>query len=144
MELAQYVPTAQRMPHPPQLYGSLAGFTHFAPQQRRPWPQGAAHPAPPELPLPELVLPELLPPELLPLEFPLLEPPEPPLLDAPLLEPPPLPEPPPAPSAEASPPVWPMKVAPPQWEAATTRPTNPIGKQAIQRTIHLPRHVVLR
>jgi hypothetical protein len=84
------------------LFGSLAGFTQFAPQQSRPGPHAASHPAPPELPLLELVLPELLPPELFPLELPLLEPPEPPPLEPPPLEPLPLPELLPEPSTEAS------------------------------------------
>jgi hypothetical protein len=102
------------MPHPPQLFGSSAGFTHFAPQQSRAGPHAASHPAPPELPLPELALPELLPPELFPLEPPLLEPPEPPPLELPPLEPLPLPELLPEPSTEASSPGCGTNSAPPQ------------------------------
>jgi hypothetical protein len=117
------------MPHPPQLFGSLTGFTHVALQQRRAVPHAASHPAPPELPLPEL----------LPLELPLLDPLEPPPLEPLPLEPLPLPEllpePSAAASAEASSPGGGMKAIPPQREAARAKPTNPIGKKAIRRTI---------
>jgi hypothetical protein len=101
------------MPHPPQLFGSLTGFTHFAPQQSREGPHAASQPAPPELPLLELAPPELLPPELFPLEPPLLEPPDPRPLELPPLELP-LPELLPEPSTEASLPGWGTNSAPPQ------------------------------
>lgn len=88
------------MPHPPQLSGSLAGFTQRAPQQSREYPHAASHPpllpaspvpdsplpasiAPLLLPLPELPLPEPLPPD--PLALP--EPPLPELPDALLADP---------------------------------------------------------
>jgi hypothetical protein len=57
-EPLQYVPAPHWMPHPPQFWGSFAGFTHDAPQHVRPVPQDASHPAAPlELPTP-LELPE--------------------------------------------------------------------------------------
>jgi hypothetical protein len=120
------------MPHPPQLPGSLLGFTHFASQQSRAAPHAGLHAPPPELPPPELVPPELPAPELLPLELAPLEPPEPAPLDALLLEPPLLepllPELPPEPSADASSPGRTTNAEPPQCKAAAIRPTNPIGK----------------
>ena len=118
------------MPHPPQLFGSFAGFTHFALQHSRPTPHAASHPVPPleppllVPPLLELVLPELLPLELPPLALDVPPPELPPPELA--LDPRPPELPPPDPllpsfeasrfgaSAEASSPDEVSKAAPPQ------------------------------
>jgi hypothetical protein len=153
----QYVPAPHETLQPPQLNGSLEGFTHLPWQQVRPTPHDASHPLPllaplppplllpvlPPLPVPVLpplplpVLPPLLLPVLPPVPLPVLVPvlpPLPPLLTVPLLPPEPL-----LPlavdaSVEAS--MSGANTAPPQSGIAATnaasandQPTNPTSER---------------
>lgn len=136
---SQYAPAPQVTPHPPQLNGSLAGFTHASPQHRRPTPHPASHAPPPGRPeLPPLppsplpptpllpppsiapALPELAIPELPP-EPDMLEPALPELLPAPAVPELTVPEP-PAPKPPL--PELPPERVPPESPLGPSAPTE--------------------
>lgn len=142
------MPAPHLAPQPPQLFGSLLGFTHLPSQQSRAGPHAASHP-----PLPASRWPELLPPastepllpfELPPLEPAPLEPPWPELLPPLLVDPTPeleapLPElldvPLPEPLEELTPELDEPSSVPP----SPTRTKVPLQPVVVERTTLAPR-----